>query len=115
MNYNIQKEETILLKNENQVKQIYIENISFIKCEGYLSILYLIDHSQIRCSKLLKDFESELQVYYFYRINHNTIINLRYFDNIIYGERKRTIALKGGHKFRVSRRKWSIIKKKLGL
>jgi DNA-binding LytR/AlgR family response regulator len=104
MDYTIQKDQSILIKNENYIKQVYLENICYIRCDSYLSSVYFNDGSFITCSKLLREFEEELSDFYFIRINHNTLINFKYFNGIVQQEKKRTLSLVDGSKFRVSRR-----------
>jgi len=113
MNYNIQKDQSLLIKNENQIRQVYIENICYIRCDGYLSFIYLSDGLFITCSKLLREFEEKLSDFSFIRINHNTLINCKYFNCIENEGKKRTLLLVDGSKFQVSRRKWYKVKEKL--
>lgn len=113
MNYNIQKDQSIFIKTENQVKQTYIGNICYIRCDSYLSSIYLNDGSFVTCSKLLREFEEKLFDFYFIRINHSTLINCKYFDGIVQEGKKRTVLLVDGSKFRISRRKWYKVKEKL--
>jgi len=115
MNYNIQKDQSIFIKTENHVKQVHIANVCYIRCDSYLSTVCLNDGSFITCSKLLKEFEEILADFYFIRINHNTLVNFKYFDGIFQEGKKRTILLVDGSKFQVSRRKWYKVKGKLVL
>jgi len=113
MNYNIQKDQSLLIKSENQIRQVYIENICYIRCDSYLSSVCLNDGSFITCSKLLREFEEKLSDFCFIRINHNTLINCKFLNCIVREDKKRTILLSDGSKFRVSRRKWYKVKQKL--
>ena len=75
--YLIQIGKKVLLKGQNTIIQVEMKNITMISCEGYLSTLYFLnDQKPISVSRLLKDFELELEPFGFFRANRNTLVNL---------------------------------------
>jgi len=101
----------ILLKDQGNIFQIDMKNITVITCEGYLSTVhFLSDLKPISVSKLLKKFENELEPFGFFRVNRNALINLR---NVVLfqGACKRIITLADNQKIFVSFRKTCQLKR----
>lgn len=67
---------------------------------------------KVSCSILLKDIEEKVNGYGFFRINRNTLVNLKYFDSFVSGKERcfKTIT---GMEMSVSKRKWSILKENI--
>jgi two-component system LytT family response regulator len=108
MDFSCQRDKTIILKEKGKVFQIAIEEIIYIKCEGYVSTLYTNNNSS-SFSLLLKYFEEKVNGYGFCRINRNILVNLKYFDSYVAGK-KRCFKTTTGIEMNVSRRKWCILK-----
>jgi len=54
MDYSNQKEKTIILKEKGKVHQIFIENIVYVECDGYISKIHTNDEQKpVSCSVLL--------------------------------------------------------------
>jgi two-component system LytT family response regulator len=104
------KDKKIILKERNTIIQVDIESITMIVCEGYLSTICFLNEKRISVSKLLKDFETELIPYGFFRVNRNTLVNLKHIYSFQNGC-KRLITMVDGNKIIVSFRKISQFKK----
>jgi DNA-binding LytR/AlgR family response regulator len=110
MDYSDQRAKTLILKEGGKLHQIAIEDIVYVECESYVSTVYTFTKEKtVSCSILLKDIEEKLNGYGFYRINRNTMVNLKYFESYVSGK-KRCVKTVTGVEMNVSRRKWSILK-----
>ncbi len=113
MDYSNQKDKTIILKEKGKAHQIFIENIVYVESGGYVSTIHIKDGiSPVSCSKLLKEIEEKVDGYGFYRINRNTMVNLKYFKSYISGK-KRCVETTTEVEMKVSRRKWCVFRKNL--
>ena len=111
MDYSKQRDRTIMLKGKGRISQFHIENIVYIECDAYLSTIHLNGADKPETfSILLKDIEKKVIGYGFYRINRNTIVNLKYYNCLINGNRRCFIS-RNGKELKVSRRKWCNLKK----
>ena len=72
---------------------INVEEILYIKCEDYLSTIFLCNGTKIREVKPLREFEKELFDLGFFRIRDNTIINGNYITEVDTKSCKRTVKL----------------------
>lgn len=112
MNFSNQRDNTIILKETGKVYQVAIEEIIYVNCDAYLSTFHLINkNNTITCSIILKNIEEKLNIYGFFRISRNTIVNMRYFK--CFSQNKRSFELISGESFQVSRRRWSHFNNKL--
>jgi two-component system LytT family response regulator len=100
-------EPKIFIKESNRLVLIYLKDISHIICSGYICTLHT-KSAQFVVSKLLKEFEKELSESNFIRINHSTLINVEYIENIKFGK-GRMATLSTGVSIKVSRRKIHIV------
>ncbi len=100
-----QNDKRIVLKDRNAIIPVDLKNITIITCDGYLSMLYFLDNRKpISVSKLLKKFEEELTPNGFFRVNRNTLVNIKNvysFQN----RSNRTVTMVDNHKISVSFRK----------
>jgi len=113
MDYSSQRYKTIILKEKGKIHQIAIEDIVYIKCEGYVSTAHLYSKRKtVSFSNLLKNIEKELNGNGFCRINRSTLVNLKYFESYVSGK-NRCIKTVTGVEMNVSRRKWSILKENI--
>ena len=111
MDYSKQRDKTIVLKEKGKISQFYIENIIYVQCESYMSTVHLNNTDKTETfSILLKEIEKEVTGYGFFRINRNTIANLKYFKCFINGNKKCFVTI-NGTEMKVSRRKWYNLKK----
>jgi DNA-binding LytR/AlgR family response regulator len=78
----------------------------------YQQFTLLPREKKVSCSILLKDIEEKVNGYGFFRINRNTLVNLKYFDSFVSGKERcfKTIT---GMEMSVSKRKWSILKENI--
>ena len=83
---------------------VELREIILITCEGYLTTLLMEGGLSVKISKLLKEFEIELENYGFIRVNHNSIVNAYHIISIDRGK-NRLIILSNNMKVRISRRK----------
>lgn len=104
MDFSNQKNKTIILRGKSKIKQIIIEGIVYVKCDSYLTTFYTTNDT-ITYSITLKQVELQIEQYGFFRINRNTLINLKYFDSYVIN-RNRYLITTTGVKLNVSRRKW---------
>ena len=108
----IQKGKKLTIKQRNNFQLCEIDKITFIKCEGYISIINLINSENITVSKLLKQFEQELLEYGFERVNRSTLVNLAHIIKYT-GGCNREIELTTGEMITVSRRNVFKLKERL--
>jgi two-component system, LytTR family, response regulator len=114
MDFSNQRDKTLIQKEKGKVHQIFIENIVYIECEGYISSVHTCDERRpVTCSILLKEIEEKINGNGFFRINRNTIVNLKYLESFVSGKR-RCFFTKTGLEMRVSRRKWSDFRNEIG-
>ena len=113
MKFIAQNERKISVKESGYLHRIYLKNISYIRSESYLSIIYFINKkAPLTVSKLLKEFEEELFKYGFIRINHSTLVNKVHISSI--GNCKnREVCINGNKKLTISHRKYAKIIKLL--
>lgn len=104
MDFSNQKNKTIILRGKSKIKQIIIEEIVYVKCDSYLTTFYTTNDT-ITYSITLKQVELQIEQYGFFRINRNTLVNLKYFDSYVIN-RNRYLITTTGVKLNVSRRKW---------
>lgn len=103
----------ILLKNQGNIFQVDMKDITVITCEGYLSTIHFQSEIKpISVSKLLKVFEVELEPFGFFRANRNTLVNLLNVS-LFQGACKKIITLTDNQKVCVSFRKTSHLKRML--
>lgn len=113
MDYSKQRDKTIVLKEKDKVRQFFIENIVYVKCDGYVSTVHLNNGDKPEFFEIiLKEIEEVVNGFGFYRINRNTLVNLKYFKSFVAGQ-KRCFVLKNGIQMKISRRKWCVFKKKM--
>ncbi|HED05357.1 MAG TPA: LytTR family transcriptional regulator [Ignavibacteria bacterium] len=106
-NYNHQKGQKLIVNEKARFHQIDIERISHISCDGYLSIIYILDEKEnISVSHLLKDFEGDLSDMGFFRVNRNTLINLSHVDSY-QNNGKPIVKMLNNKEFIISRRRLS--------
>ena len=104
-----QNDYKITVKEKSKISFIDINDILYLQCDGYLTTIYLVDKTSIDVAKLLKQFESELAPFGFLRVNHHTLINLRYLNNLKIGKQRRVVFVKD-IEITISRRKFYLLK-----
>ncbi len=113
MDYTNQKSRSLFFNEKGKVHQALVDTIIYIECTGSISSIHLLDQNKcIHCCEPLKDIEERLDGLNFYRINRNTLLNLRYFSKFVSGE-KRLIQILNGEELKVSRRRWQEIRNML--
>jgi two-component system LytT family response regulator len=68
----------VALHTEEGIKYIASNDIIHLKADGSYSVVYIVDGRSYIVSKLLKEFESELDNRIFYRIGKSHIVNLNH-------------------------------------
>ncbi len=111
MDYSPEKDETIVLRENGQTKQVSVSDIIYIESKGYLSLVHLVDSKdEIRSCKLLKEYKNNLTKFGFIRISRNILLNLRYFKSIDFSNRS-IILFNSNTQFQISRRKLLALKR----
>jgi two-component system LytT family response regulator len=106
MKFEIQTNVKTSVKQRNAIISIFIENISYIKCNAELSTINFRDNRPpIVVSKLLKEFEKELEKYGFIRTRANYLVNYICIKKIE-TTRKKQLTLINDDIIPVSRRKY---------
>jgi len=103
IDFSNQKDKKVEIKERNTIQFVDISKISYFKCDGYITTINIFDSAPITVSKLLKDFESELEEYGFIRANRSTLVNLAVVKKYV-GGRIRLLELMTGEHIKVSRR-----------
>lgn len=102
---------SLFVKTGTSVKRVLSSEILYLRCEGNITHLFLLDGAELVCVRLLKLFEEDLLDAGFIRINHNFLVNLGEIIEIRYiNARKRQVVLTGGVVLDVSYRKWKSVK-----
>ena len=99
------------IKCNKELQAISLKDITYINCNGYICSIYNEEDKLIASqTKLLKNYETELEQFGFVRINRKTIINAKSIKQIDLKNRK--IILTNNEIMTVSRRKLIILRKK---
>ncbi len=104
IDFNCQRNNKIVLKEKSVIKLIGMSDIILITCDGYLTRVFIENGQSITISKLLKEFEIELEDYGFIRVNHNSIVNVYHIRSIERGN-NRVLTLSNNLIIKISRRK----------
>ena len=112
LDFSNQNDYKITVKEKSKISVIDINDILYLQCEGYLTTIYLVNNTSIDVAKLLKQFENELTDLGFLRVNHHTLINMRYINNLKIGKQRRIVYLKD-IEIEISRRKYYQLKELL--
>ena len=107
--YSKQNDYKIRIKEKSQISFIDISEILYFQCEGYLTTIYLVNKTSIDVAKLLKEFEDELTKFGFLRVNHHTLINIRYINHLKICKQQRLIFI-NDIEIKISRRKFHLLK-----
>ena len=98
------QEDKITLSTYEGIEFIPVKNILRIESSSNYSKIFFTDGKQKTVTRLLKDFETMLLPYRFYRIHNSHLINLNYIQKYIRGEGGQVI-MQNGDSIDVSRRK----------
>lgn len=80
------------------------EDILYCKGDGSYTYFYLKNGTKITTSKNLKEYETRLKDYYFFRIHKSYLVNLAEIKTYIRGEKGHAV-MSNGDQLRVSRRR----------
>lgn len=72
------QEKELYFEYSGKFDKITVKNISYIKKEGSVISLNLTNSPSIALNKSLSFYEDLLKDFYFFRIHHNTIVNLKH-------------------------------------
>jgi len=92
IDYSKQTGKKITTKGDKK-RFININEITHIKCEDYLSTIFLNNGAKIHEVKTLREFEKELAELGFFRIRSNIIVNGNYITEVDTRICKRTVKL----------------------
>lgn len=110
IDYSLQNDKAIAIKENGKIKQLFITDIAYIQCNSYLSTIHLIESSKKETyCKLLKELEGELNKYGFLKISRNILLNMKYLKEIN-TKNYQKIILKNGTELSFSSRKLNLIK-----
>jgi two-component system LytT family response regulator len=101
--FTFQKGKKIAIQQRSIIHWCEIERIIYLKCDCYLTSVILCGGEKITVSKLLKNFEMELEDFGFVRANRSFLINMAYVKKFL-GGTKRIVELTNGEVICVSRR-----------
>lgn len=109
-----QRDQRLIVNERGKTQFIDIIEITHLTCEAYLTTIHTIKGKQITVTKLLKEFEKELVDFGFFRVNRNTLINMKYIASMK-TRNKPSIELLNNCEIFVSCRRLSQFKKALAL
>jgi len=72
----------ISIKTKSRTFYVNIEDILYIRCDGYLSTIFPVEDKSICVAKSLREHEEELSEYGFLRVNYNTLVNPKHIHDI---------------------------------
>ncbi|WP_047445393.1 LytR/AlgR family response regulator transcription factor [Alistipes sp. ZOR0009] len=97
------------IREKNLTRFINLRDVTHIKSNSYLSIVYTIEGEAFTFSKLLRQFEESLHDYGFVRVNRNSIVNLIHVERYEAGDNP-VVFLRGERNLAVSRRRCRLIR-----
>lgn len=97
---------TFTVKGMKEIHQFYFDNISHIMVEGPICTVYRIHGENVSFTKSLSYFEDVLQGHQFFRIHHNTIVNLKQIAKVKSRGNNHSVFLRDGTELNISVRKW---------
>jgi len=83
---NKQMPETIALPTNDGLVFVNVNDIVYCTADGSYSRVHMNDKNEILISRTLRDVEELLSDYYFFRIHHSSLINLKHVKKYIRGE-----------------------------
>jgi two-component system LytT family response regulator len=98
------QDQRIAIPSADSIELTPIKNIVRIESNSNYSRIVLVDGKMVVVPKLLKDFESMLRTYGFYRIHNSHLINLAYVTKYLRGDGGQ-VMMQNGDLVDVSRRK----------
>ncbi len=107
------QEERIAVPTGDGLEFLSIKNILRLESNSNYSKIFLVDGRNMVVTRLLKDFESLLEPYQFYRIHHSHLVNLKYIQKYIRGDGGQVV-MQNGDTIDVARRKKEEFLKLLG-
>jgi len=100
----------IILKNEQEIRVIYLENLISVGVQDYLCTFTSENLPDFTCTHTLANIEKLLPEN-FIRISRNTIVNI---ENVIsFNKKQRKILLSNNMEYRIAVRKLDILLKRL--
>lgn len=107
------QEDRIAVPTGDGLEFLPIKNILRLESSSNYSKIFLTDGKNMVVTRLLKDFESLLEPYQFYRVHHSHLVNLRHIKKYIRGDGGQVI-MHNGDVIDVARRKKEEFLKLLG-
>jgi len=85
------------------------DEIVYIKCNDYVTTVFLFKGGRLTCVRSLRSFMDELDGFGFLQINSNILVNGRYIDAANFSKDKRTLTV-CGETLPVSRRRLLLLR-----
>lgn len=101
----------IVIKSERTYRKIFVDKIIYCKAEGSYSKIYLNNNKELLFAKLLKEIETLLADYNYFRINRSYLVNLDHCFEILSGE-KPILVLSNDVKLCISLPKMKLFRKR---
>ena len=98
------QEDRIVISTGDAMEFIQVKMINRIESNSNYSKVFFTDGRNILVTRLLKDFESILQPYQFFRVHNSHLINLKYLKKYVRSDGGHVV-MQNGDKIEVSRRK----------
>ncbi|MFA8450975.1 MAG: LytR/AlgR family response regulator transcription factor [Bacteroidales bacterium] len=107
-----QQDQKLVLNERGCIHFVDLANIYYLLCEAYLTTIFSKNKTEITVSKLLKEFENDLDSFGFFRINRNCIVNLRYISQVKTGKEPK-VQLNSDLSFHLSKKRLIELRKRL--
>jgi len=93
------------LKTAEKIYSVNIQDIVNCESDKNYTTFYFINAPKLVVSNTLKDYETMLKPYNFFRAHQSHLINMLYFDHFIKSDGGNTIVMKNKTKIPLSSRK----------
>ena len=104
--------EKLVLRNENEICPIDINNLVAVTIDNYLCSFYIENRNVFTCTKTLKEVEQQLPDY-FIKLNRSCLINVKKVQSV--NIREKTVHLSSGISFNFSAQHLKALEQALGL
>jgi DNA-binding LytR/AlgR family response regulator len=106
--------EKVILPTKNNEHQVFdLDNIIYFEGKDCYSIVYFKDRSTLTSGSSLKTIESKVQSRYLFRINRQTVVNLKHLTKHRTTESKLTLVFSDDHEFTLARNRIQAFKERL--
>jgi len=102
----------IILFHNQSYLFVELDTVVFLEADGNYTNLFFTDDTRITSSKVLKSFESWIDLGNFVRVSRKHIVNVDKIEKILTNEGP-VLLMEGGLKIQISRRKLGVLLKQL--